>query len=153
MKDGLFLSISKLSAGWEMKSIISAILAVFTSYVTKNITPVFVVFFCLYIVDFATGIAKSLSNNTFQSSGLWRGFGKWFGYSVIVGILLLLKNLQATPGTGTVWKWIVDWTLFYLMFQEYSSICENLEVFGVKLPSLTMLSEFTKNIKEAVNGK
>lgn len=153
MKNGLLLSITKLSTGWEMKSIISAILAMFSTYITKNITPVFVVFFILYIVDFATGIAKAISKNQFASSGLWKGFGKWFGYSVIVGILLLLKNLQKDPVTGMMWKWICDWTLFYLMFQEYSSICENLEIFGVKLPSLTMLSKFTKNIKESVNGK
>lgn len=139
--------VSRLGENMNVKGILAAVLSLFTLHIWNHITPIYAVFFMLYLADLLTGIAKSLVRNTFSSRGLGRGFGKWAGYSVICGLLLLLTAATKAESTGFVWKWIVDWTLFYLMCGEYTSICENLEIFGVKLPSLNQLSRFVNKVK------
>lgn len=141
---------NRLATNATTKGIMATLLSLFTIHIWDHLTPVYGVFFALYLIDFITGILNAMAHQEFSSKGLRRGLVKWIGYSLIVGVLLLLSGATANETTGTVWKWIVDWTLFYLMFGEYSSICENLEIFGVRLPSITRLSEWVSKIKESV---
>lgn len=140
--------LQKLVINWKIKGALSAMYAFFAINVFEHYSPAYTIFFFIYLVDVVTGIIKALAKDEFSLAGLQRGFGKWLGYSIIVFVLLLMSGaFPQDDFRNTVTRYLVDWTLFYLMYQEYSSICENLEVFGLKPPNLTMLDRFIKKVK------
>lgn len=144
---------ARVAENWHIKTVWSGICTLFSVYLWDQLSPLYAVWFGMYLLDFGTGIAKAVYNHDFSSAGLRRGLVKFVGYSITAGVLALVSNAISDPSTGWLWRWIVDWTLFYIIFMEYVSISENMDVFGVNLPTLSALSDFVDRVKSAAKGE
>lgn len=81
----------------------------------------------LIIIDVLTGVVIAWKNNDFQSSKMRAGLSKKFGELVYVLIGILTKFALGT-------ELILYFTVGYICLMELSSLAENCDKLGVKMP-------------------
>lgn len=81
----------------------------------------------LIIIDVLTGVVIAWKNNDFQSSKMRAGLSKKFGELVYVLIGILTKFALGT-------ELILYFTVGYICLMELSSLVENCDKLGVKMP-------------------
>lgn len=91
----------------------------------------------LIIIDVLTGIIIAWRNNDFQSSKMRAGLSKKFGELVYVLVGILTKYALGTD-------LILYFTVGYICVMEISSLLENCDKLGVKMPD---------KIKDKINNK
>ena len=91
----------------------------------------------LIIIDIATGVVISLKNGDFKSSKMREGLSKKFGELVYILIGILTKYALGT-------ELILYFAVGYICLMEISSLAENCDKLGVKMP---------KKLKEKLNNK
>ena len=93
----------------------------------------------LIIIDVLTGVVIAWKNGNFQSSVMRAGLSKKFGELVYVLIGALTKYALGT-------ELILYFAVGYICLMELSSLAENCDKLGVKIPS--KLKEKLNNNKE-----
>lgn len=93
----------------------------------------------LMIVDILTGLVIAWRNNDFKSSIMRTGLSKKFGELVYVLVGILTKFALGT-------ELILYFTVGYICLMELSSLAENCDRLGVKMPD--KLKEKLNNEKE-----
>lgn len=101
--------------------------------------PIIVALAIFFVIDFTTGAHRAILTGEFGSRGLRQGAMKLLVYST-----LIVLGHQATQ-VSSVLSWFDDAIFSYLVITEYESITENLQYFGVELPSLRKLRGFLTN--------
>ena len=91
----------------------------------------------LIIIDVLTGIVIAWRNNDFQSSKMRAGLSKKFGELVYVLVGILTKYALGTD-------LILYFAVGYICLMEISSLAENCDKLGVKMPD---------KLKEKLNNK
>lgn len=91
----------------------------------------------LIIIDVLTGIVIAWRNNDFQSSKMRSGLSKKFGELVYVLVGILAKYALGTD-------LILYFAVGYICLMEISSLAENCDKLGVKMP---------KQLKDKLNNK
>lgn len=91
----------------------------------------------LIIIDVLTGIIIAWRNNDFQSSKMRAGLSKKFGELVYVLVGILTKYALGTD-------LILYFAVGYICLMEISSLAENCDKLGVKMP---------KQLKDKLNNK
>lgn len=91
----------------------------------------------LIIIDIATGVVISFKNGDFKSSKMREGLSKKFGELVYILIGILTKYALGT-------ELILYFAVGYICLMEISSLAENCDKLGVKIP---------KKLKEKLNNK
>ena len=81
----------------------------------------------LIIIDVFTGIVIAWKNNDFKSAKMRAGLSKKFGELVYVLVGILTKFALGT-------ELILYFTVGYICFMEISSLAENCDKLGVKMP-------------------
>lgn len=81
----------------------------------------------LIIIDVITGIIIAWRDNNFQSSVMRSGLSKKFGELVYVLVGILTKFALGT-------ELILYFTVIYICLMEISSLAENCDKLGVKMP-------------------
>ena len=103
----------------------------FTSVMWSILAPLI-----LIIIDVATGVVIAWKNNNFKSSKMRTGLSKKFGELVYVLVGILAKYALGTD-------MILYFTVGYICLMEISSLAENCDKLGVKLPD---------KVKEKINN-
>lgn len=93
----------------------------------------------LIIIDVLTGVVIAWRNNDFQSSKMRAGLSKKFGELVYVLVGILTKYALGTD-------LILYFAVGYICLMEISSLAENCDKLGVKMPD--KLKEKLNNDKE-----
>lgn len=93
----------------------------------------------LIIIDVLTGVVIAWRNNDFQSSKMRAGLSKKFGELVYVLVGILTKYALGTD-------LILYFAVGYICIMEISSLAENCDKLGVKMPD--KLKEKLNNDKE-----
>ena len=93
----------------------------------------------LIIIDVFTGIVIAWRNNDFQSAKMRAGLSKKFGELVYVLVGILTKYALGT-------ELILYFAVGYICLMEISSLAENCDKLGVKMPE--KLKEKLNNDKE-----
>ena len=93
----------------------------------------------LIILDVLTGIIIAWKNNNFKSAKMREGLSKKFGELVYVLVGILAKYALNTDI-------ILYFTVCYICLMEISSLAENCDKLGVKMPN--KLKEKLNNNKE-----
>lgn len=93
----------------------------------------------LIIIDVLTGVVIAWNNNDFKSAVMRAGLSKKFGELVYVLVGILTKFALGT-------ELILYFTVGYICFMELSSLAENCDKLGVKIPD--KLKEKLNNDKE-----
>lgn len=93
----------------------------------------------LIIIDVLTGVVIAWKNNDFKSAKMRAGLSKKFGELVYVLVGILNKFALGT-------ELILYFTVGYICFMEISSLAENCDKLGVKMPD--KLKEKLNNNKE-----
>ncbi len=93
----------------------------------------------LIVIDVLTGIVIAWKNNDFKSAKMRTGLSKKFGELVYVLIGILTKFALGT-------ELILYFTVGYICLMELSSLAENCDKLGVKMPD--KLKEKLNNNKE-----
>ena len=106
----------------------------FTNIWWAIITPIFFI-----ILDILTGLINAWKNNNFQSSIMRAGLSKKFGELVYVLVGIFTKFALGT-------EIILYFTVGYICLMEISSLAENCDKLGVKIPA--KLKEKLNNNKE-----
>ena len=91
----------------------------------------------LIIIDVLTGIIIAWRNNDFQSAKMRAGLSKKFGELVYVLVGILTKYALGTD-------LILYFAVGYICLMEISSLAENCDKLGVKMP---------KQLKDKLNNK
>ena len=91
----------------------------------------------LIIIDVLTGIVIAWRNNDFQSAKMRAGLSKKFGELVYVLVGILTKYALGTD-------LILYFAVGYICLMEISSLAENCDKLGVKMP---------KQLKDKLNNK
>ena len=91
----------------------------------------------LIIIDVLTGIIIAWRNNDFQSSKMRAGLSKKFGELVYVLVGILTKYALGTD-------LILYFTVGYICVMEVSSLLENCDKLGVRIPD---------KLKEKINNE
>lgn len=91
----------------------------------------------LIILDIATGVVIALKNGDFKSSKMREGLSKKFGELVYILIGILTKYALGT-------ELILYFVVGYICLMEISSLAENCDKLGVKIP---------EKLKEKLNNK
>lgn len=91
----------------------------------------------LIILDILTGVVNAWKNNDFQSSIMRAGLSKKFGEIVYILVGILTKFAM---GTDLILYFLVS----YISLMEFSSLFENCDKLGVKIP---------EKIKEKLNNE
>lgn len=91
----------------------------------------------LIILDILTGVVNAWKNNDFQSSIMRGGLSKKFGEIVYILVGILTKF---AIGTDIILYFLVG----YISLMEVSSLFENCDKLGVKIP---------EKIKEKINNE
>ena len=86
------------------------------------ITPI-----ALIIIDILTGIVIAWRNNNFKSAKMREGLAKKFGELVYILVGILTKYALQTD-------LILNFTVIYICVMELSSLAENCDKLGVRLP-------------------
>lgn len=81
----------------------------------------------LIIIDVLTGVVIAWKNNNFKSAKMRAGLSKKFGELVYVLVGILTKFALGT-------ELILYFTVGYICFMEISSLAENCDKLGVKMP-------------------
>lgn len=113
-----------------MEEIINSIQ--FTNIWWALVAPIF-----LIILDVLTGIVIAWRNDDFKSAKMREGLSKKFGELVYVLIGILAKFALGT-------EIILYFTVGYICLMEISSLAENCDKLGVKIPD---------KLKEKLNNK
>lgn len=90
----------------------------------------------LIVIDILTGIIIAWKNDDFQSSKMREGLSKKFGELVYVIIGIITKYALGT-------ELILYFTVGYICLMEISSLAENCDKLGVKMP---------KKLKDKLNN-
>lgn len=106
----------------------------FTNIWWAILAPIF-----LIVLDVATGVIIAWRNNNFKSAKMREGLSKKFGELVYILIGILAKFALGTD-------LILYFTVGYICLMEISSLAENCDKLGVKIP--TKLKEKLNNNKE-----
>ena len=93
----------------------------------------------LIVIDVLTGIVIAWKNNDFKSAKMRTGLSKKFGELVYVLVGILTKFALGT-------ELILYFTVGYICLMELSSLAENCDKLGVKMPD--KLKEKLNNDKE-----
>lgn len=93
----------------------------------------------LIVIDVLTGLMIAWKNNNFKSAKMRAGLSKKFGELVYVLVGILTKFALGTD-------LILYFTVGYICFMEISSLAENCDKLGVKMPD--KLKEKLNNDKE-----
>ena len=93
----------------------------------------------LIVIDVLTGIVIAWRNNDFKSAKMRAGLSKKFGELVYVLVGILTKFALGT-------ELILYFTVGYICLMELSSLAENCDKLGVKMPD--KLKEKLNNNKE-----
>lgn len=93
----------------------------------------------LIVIDVLTGIVIAWRNNDFKSAKMRTGLSKKFGELVYVLVGILTKFALGT-------ELILYFTVGYICLMELSSLAENCDKLGVKMPD--KLKEKLNNNKE-----
>lgn len=93
----------------------------------------------LIIIDILTGIVIAWKNSNFKSSIMRAGLSKKFGELVYILVGILTKFALGT-------ELILYFTVCYICLMELSSLAENCDKLGVKMPD--KLKEKLNNEKE-----
>ena len=93
----------------------------------------------LIVIDVLTGLMIAWKNNNFKSAKMRAGLSKKFGELVYVLVGILTKFALGTD-------LILYFTVGYICFMEISSLAENCDKLGVKMPE--KLKEKLNNDKE-----
>ena len=93
----------------------------------------------LIVIDVLTGIVIAWRNNDFKSAKMRTGLSKKFGELVYVLVGILTKFALGT-------ELILYFTVGYICLMELSSLAENCDKLGVKMPP--KLKEKLNNNKE-----
>ena len=93
----------------------------------------------LIVIDVLTGIVIAWRNNDFKSTKMRTGLSKKFGELVYVLVGILTKFALGT-------ELILYFTVGYICLMELSSLAENCDKLGVKMPD--KLKEKLNNEKE-----
>ena len=93
----------------------------------------------LIVIDVLTGIVIAWRNNDFKSAKMRAGLSKKFGELVYVLVGILTKFALGT-------ELILYFTVGYICLMELSSLAENCDKLGVKMPD--KLKEKLNNDKE-----
>ena len=93
----------------------------------------------LIVIDVLTGLMIAWKNNDFKSAKMRAGLSKKFGELVYVLVGILTKFALGT-------ELILYFTVGYICFMEISSLAENCDKLGVKMPD--KLKEKLNNDKE-----
>jgi toxin secretion/phage lysis holin len=104
----------------------------FTSILWAILTPMI-----LIVMDVLTGIIIAWRNNDFQSSKMRAGLSKKFGELVYILVGIITKYALGTD-------LILYFTVGYICVMEVSSLFENCDKLGVKMPD---------KIKDKINNK
>ena len=104
----------------------------FTSIWWALVAPIF-----LIVLDVATGLVIAWRNNDFKSAKMRAGLSKKFGEIVYVLVGILTKFALGT-------ELVMYFTVAYICLMEISSLAENCDKLGVKIP---------KKIAEKLNNK
>ena len=91
----------------------------------------------LIIIDIATGVVLAWRNGDFKSAKMREGLSKKFGELVYILIGILTKYALGT-------ELILYFAVGYICIMEISSLAENCDKLGVKIP---------KKLKEKLNNK
>lgn len=94
-------------------------------------------------LDLFTGIVAALEQDRFSSTGMRKGVSKLIAYF----ILMILAHQIAGHISPDILFWFDDAMYTYLALTEYTSIAENLSVFGFKLPTIKNLWSMFKKLK------
>ena len=81
----------------------------------------------LIVIDVLTGIVIAWRNNDFQSTKMRAGLSKKFGELVYVLVGILTKYALGT-------ELVLYFTVGYICLMEVSSLAENCDKLGVKMP-------------------
>ena len=93
----------------------------------------------LIVIDVLTGVVIAWKNNDFKSAKMRAGLSKKFGELVYVLVGILTKFALGT-------ELILYFTVGYICLMELSSLAENCDKLGVKMPE--KLKEKLNNNKE-----
>lgn len=93
----------------------------------------------LIIIDVLTGVVIAWRNNDFKSAKMRAGLSKKFGELVYILVGILTKFALGT-------ELILYFTVGYICLMELSSLAENCDKLGVKIPD--KLKEKLNNDKE-----
>ena len=104
----------------------------FTNIWWAILAPIF-----LIVLDVLTGIIIAWRNNDFKSAKMREGLSKKFGELVYVMIGIFAKFALGTEA-------ILYFTVGYICLMEISSLAENCDKLGVKIP---------EKLKEKLNNK
>ena len=91
----------------------------------------------LIILDVLTGVVIAWKNNNFKSAKMRAGLSKKYGELVYILVGILTKFALDT-------ELILYFTVGYICFMELSSLAENCDKLGVKIP---------EKLKEKLNNK
>ncbi len=91
----------------------------------------------LIILDVLTGVVIAWKNNNFKSAKMRAGLSKKYGELVYILVGILTKFALDT-------ELILYFTVSYICFMELSSLAENCDKLGVKIPD---------KLKEKLNNK
>ncbi len=94
----------------------------------------------LIIIDVITGVIIAWRDNNFQSAKMRAGLSKKFGELVYVLIGILTKFALGT-------ELILYFTVIYICLMEISSLAENCDKLGVKMPD-KLKEKLNNNSKE-----
>lgn len=91
----------------------------------------------LIVLDVLTGVVIAWKNNNFKSAKMRAGLSKKYGELVYILVGILTKFALDT-------ELILYFTVGYICFMELSSLAENCDKLGVKIP---------EKLKEKLNNK
>ena len=94
----------------------------------------------LIVLDVATGVIIAWRNNNFKSAKMREGLSKKFGELVYILIGILAKFALGT-------EIILYFTVGYICLMEISSLAENCDKLGVKIPD-KLKEKLNNNNKE-----
>lgn len=114
-------------------------------YLPEPIGFILAFYFICKIIDFATGILKTLKNKYLYKSGKMRdGIIRWIAEMVAIVFVI---GIDLVLGLNF---YLCGFTLSLFIYKEAGSIAENLTECGVELPSIVTekLEVFNKQTKE-----
>ena len=109
----------------------------FTSMAWTFIAPIF-----LIVLDVISGLVCAWRDNNFQSGTMRAGLSKKFAELVYIVIGIIIKY---AIGTGL----ILDFIVLYVCVMELSSLAENCDKLGIKLPP--WLKSKLNNVNDEIN--
>lgn len=122
--------VSHLMAGFEWKIVAStgaSIVAMLEGFYTDLVWG----FLALFVLDFLTGIMKSVKNRVpISSEKLRRSVTKLAAYMVLITALIVASRFETSLVP------IVTATYYYFIFTEFKSILENARELGVPIPDV-----------------